>query len=116
MNKSIHADALNIKKLIREAEALSDEAMMACAKLKQAMIAARQNPNVPIDTGQRAIMRLTHAEQQAMGMSTSLLRVHDELSKVARIYAGGEGGIPTDIPAAALSELAPSPELENALI
>ena len=103
MNKTIHSDALQIKKLVREAEAISDEAMMACAKLKQAMISARQNPEVRIDAGQRAIMRLTQAEQQAMSMSTSLLRVHDELSKVVREYAVEDTGIPTEIPAAALS-------------
>lgn len=103
MSKTIHSDALNIKKLIREAEALSDEAMLACAKLKQAMLLARQNPEIPVDTGQRAILRLTQAEQQAMSMSTSLLRVHDELSKVARVHAGGDRNIPTDITPSALN-------------
>ena len=87
MTTPILADAYNIKKLIREAEALSDETMLACAKLKQAMLQARQNPEIPVDTGQRAIMRLSQAEQQAMAMSTNLLRVHDELSKVARVHA-----------------------------
>ncbi|MGB3739073.1 MAG: hypothetical protein WA948_06940, partial [Pontixanthobacter sp.] len=88
MTTAILADAHNIKKLVREAEALSDETMLACAKLKQAMLQARLNPEIPVDTGQRAIMRLSQAEQQAMAMSTSLLRVHDELSKVARVHAG----------------------------
>ena len=102
MSNAIHANALEIKKLVREAEALSDEAMLAFARLKQAMLKARQNPDIPVDTGQRAILRLTQAEQQAMSMSTNLLRVHDELSKVARVHAGGEGDIPTDIPASAV--------------
>ena len=102
MSDMIYTDALQLKKLIREAEALSDETMLACAKLKQAMLTARQNPELPIDTGQRAILRLTQAEQQAMSMSTSLLRVHDELSKVARVHAGKDGDIPTAIPAAAM--------------
>ncbi|MGB5779251.1 MAG: hypothetical protein WBH10_09265 [Allopontixanthobacter sediminis] len=97
MTTTISNDARNIRKLIREAEALSDEAMVAFAKLKQAMLTARQNPDVPLDTGQRAIMRLCQAEQQAMSMSTSLLRVHSELSKVAREQAGLDEGIPTDI-------------------
>lgn len=105
MTNTVNMDASNIRKLIREAEALSDEAMMACAKLKQAMILARQNPDVPIDTGQRAIMRLCEAEQQAMSMSTSLLRVHGELSKVAREQAGMDEGIPTEIPASAVQDM-----------
>ncbi len=98
-------DAARVKKLIREAEALSDEAMMACAKLKQAMILARQNPDLPIDAGQRAIMRLCQAEQQALSMSTSLLRVHDELSKVVREHAGGDEDLPTDVQPSALDAM-----------
>lgn len=105
MNNQIHNDARKLKKLIREAEALADESMLAFAKLKQAMIAARQNPAVGVDTGQRALMRLTQAEQQAMAMSTSLLRVHDELSKVARVTAGEDPGIPTVIEEHAIADL-----------
>lgn len=94
------SDAHNLKKLIREAEALADESMIAFARLKQAMLAARQNPEVEVVEGQRALMRLTQAESQAMAMSTSLLRVHDELSKIAREKMGGEDDVPTEVPAA----------------
>ena len=97
MSDRILNDAYNLKKLMREAEALADESMLAFAKLKQAMLAARQNPAVAVDTGQRALMRLTQAEQQAMAMSTNLLRVHDELSKVASVFAGTDENIPTVI-------------------
>ena len=102
MTTPILNDAYKIKNLVREAEALSDEAMLACAKLKQAMLKARQNPSIPVDTGQRAILRLTQAEQQAMSMSTNLLRVHDELSKVAKVHARDDSGVPTDMDPAAL--------------
>lgn len=105
MTNNLNLDASNIRKLIREAEALSDEAMVACAKLKQAMLVARQNPAVPIDAGQRAIMRLCQAEQQALSMSTSLLRVHSELSKVAREHAGVDEGVLTDITGSAIQPL-----------
>lgn len=98
MNNRMSNDAHNLQKLIREAEALADEAIIAMARLKQAMLTARQNPEVEIATGQRALMRLTEAESQALSMSTSLLRVHDELSKVARVHAGGDLGSPTVIP------------------
>ena len=84
MTDRIRSDAQNLRKLVREAEALADESMIAFARLKQAMLTARQNPGVEVHTGQRALMRLNQAEAQAMAMSTSLLRVHDELSKVAR--------------------------------
>jgi len=95
-------DFHTIKKLIREVEAISDEALMACSKLKLAMVKARQNPQVSLDAGQRAILRLTQAENQAMGMSTSPLRVHSELSKVGREYAGGDDVELTDIELSAI--------------
>ncbi len=102
MTDTIRTDALHLKKLIREAEALADESMIAFARLKQAMLAARQNPDVDVCTGQRALMRLNQAEAQAMAMSTSLLRVHDELSKVAREKMGSDQAFPTDIAEASI--------------
>ncbi len=104
MSDRIRNDARNLKKLMREAEALADESMLAFAKLKQAMLSARQNPAVHVDTGQRALMRLNQAEQQAMAMSTNLLRVHDELSEVARVTAGDDDGVPTEISGSAIAE------------
>jgi hypothetical protein len=104
MSDRILNDAYNMKKLMREAEALADESMLAFAKLKQAMLTARQNPAVGVDTGQKALMRLNQAEQQAMAMSTNLLRVHDELSKVARETAGADNGVPTEISGSAIAE------------
>ena len=105
MDNRILADAHNLKKLIREAEALADEAIIAMARLKQAMLSARQNPLVEVNTGQRALLRLTEAESQALAMSTNLLRVHDELSKVAQVHAGGDMGQPTKIPPTDLDAL-----------
>jgi len=103
MDNRIIADAHNLKKLIREAEALADESIIAMARLKQAMLAARQNPEIEVHTGQRALMRLTEAESLALSMSTNLLRVHDELSKVAQVHASGDPGIPTKVPDTALA-------------
>lgn len=106
-------DAHNLKKLIREAEALADESMIAFARLKQAMLAARQNPGVEVHTGQRALMRLNQAETQAMAMSTNLLRVHDELSQIARETMGGDN-IPTEVPDAAMADISESAEIVTA--
>ena len=112
MSERILKDAYNLKKLIREAEALADESMISFAKLKTAVLAARQNPEVGIEAGQRALMRLSHAEQHALNMSTNLLRVHDELSKEARIYAREDDGVPTDVqPSALVAEGSPKSEL-----
>ena len=119
MENRILADAFNLKKLIREAEALADEAIIAMARLKQAMLAARQNPAIEVRTGQRALVRLTEAESQALAMSTNLLRVHDELSDlaremVARVHAGGDDGVPTIIPPANLAATTAERERERA--
>jgi len=102
MTDQIRADANNLKKLIREAEALADESMIAFARLRQAMLAARQNPGVSVHTGQKALMRLNQAESQAIAMSTNLLRVHDELSGIAR-ETMGEDDFPTEIPPEAIA-------------
>jgi len=102
MNDSMLKDAYNIKKLMREAEALSDESMIAFARLKQAMLAARQSPDVEVDAGQRALLRLNQVEDHAMSMSTGLLRVHEELSKVARVRMAPDE-VETEIPPEALT-------------
>jgi len=108
MTDQIRQDALNIRKLVREAEAVSDEVMIACARLKQAMVRARQNPDVNVDAGQRALLRLNQAETQALSLSTSLLRVHDELSKVARETMGGDGDGNTEVSASAIADDVPA--------
>lgn len=106
MSDKIRADARHIRKLIREAEAVTDEAMIACARLRQAMLHARQNPEVPVDSGQRALLRLAQAEQNALSLSTSLLRVHSELSQVGRVMGMGEEETP--IAPSAIAEEAPA--------
>lgn len=103
MPSRVAEDAQLIRKHIREAEAVTDEAMMACAKLKQVILAARQNPEVGVDAAQKAMIRLLQAEQQALAMSTNLLRVHEELNKVSREYMGpGDGGNETTISPSAI--------------
>ena len=94
MTERMNADAQNIRKLIREAEALADESMIAFARLKQAMISARQNPEAEMDAGQSALMRLNQAEGQALSMSTSLLRVHAELNKICVEKMAGDQETP----------------------
>ncbi len=111
---TITAEAHRLRKLIREAEAVADETMIAFARLKQAMITARQNPAVEVHTGQRALMRLSQAEAQALAMSTSLLRVHDELSKLAEIHAGPDAPVPTVIPKAAIEDPAAPAAIRDA--
>ena len=107
MSVRIVEDARNIRKHIREAEAVTDEAMIACSKLKQVILTARQNPDVGVDACQKAMLRLMQAEQQALAMSTNLLRVHEELNKVSRVYISPEdGGDTTNISPSAIEPTA----------
>ena len=76
--------------------------MLACAKLKQVILKARQNPQVGVDAAQKAMVRLLQAEQQALAMSTNLLRVHEELNKVAREYMGPDSNPETYISPSAI--------------
>lgn len=95
MTESLKRDAVAIRKLIRDAEALSDEVLVACSRLKQAMVVARQHPSVAKAAGQGALMRLGEAESQALALSGNLFRVHDELNRLSVEYAGGEDGAVT---------------------
>lgn len=96
MSDRVLSDAHKIKKLMREAEAVTDEATLLYSRLKQAMIASRQNPDVPVATGQIALRRLNEAESQIMSASSNLFRVHNELSDLARVFAAEDGGLPTE--------------------
>ncbi|MDC0886677.1 hypothetical protein OAS19_02670 [Altererythrobacter sp.] len=106
-DRRIAQDALNIRKHIREAEAVTDEAMLACAKLKQIMLTARQNPDINVDAGQKALMRLMQAEQQALAMSTNLLRVHQELNQIGVEHMGGDEAPVTPVSASAVEQATP---------
>jgi len=88
--------AWQIRKLMREAEGVADEALLACAKLKQAMVQARQLPEVGVGVGQTEILRLNRAEQSIAAAFNDLLRVHTGLSDIARETAGTDENIPTD--------------------
>jgi hypothetical protein len=97
MTSAISTDAAQIRKLIREAEALSDELLVACSRLKQAMVLARQHPEITVATGQRALVRLSDAESQALSVSSNLFRIHAELNKIGVEQAGLDDGDKTDL-------------------
>jgi DNA-binding CsgD family transcriptional regulator len=97
MSERLNDDARFIKKLMREAEGVTNEAMIACSKLKQAMILARSLPEFDVATGQAAVMKLTRAEQNFVAAYSDLLRVHSELSDIATETAAMDEDIPTKI-------------------
>lgn len=82
--KRIRADISNL-------EASLDRAMAAAASLAQSMIDARGVSDLPVHTGQIALIRLQRAQAQLVGASSDTFRVHDELARLTRML-----GIPDE--------------------
>jgi len=115
MPNRVSSEARNIRKLVREAEAVTDEAILAYAKLKQSMIAARTNPDIQVGTGQAALLRLVGAEQKITAASSELFRVHAALNTVATTTAGVDDDIPTEMgPEGQAGAAQPGAELQDA--
>jgi len=91
----VNQDAWKIRKLMREAEALNDEMLIALAALKSEMLKARRNPQVEVYTGQDAVLHLTEAEQMITRAGNQLFRTHRALSTVARETAGVDEDVET---------------------
>jgi len=96
MLNRVNQDAWKIRKLMREAEAVNDEMLLALSALKTEMLKARQNPEVEVHTGQEALLHLTEAEQLVSRASNRLLRTHRALNDVARETAGVDEDIRTE--------------------
>lgn len=92
----LNADAWNIRALIRNAEAITDGGLAACTELKLAMLRGRRNEELEVGTGQEALLRLQRAEGHFASAFNELLRVHDQLSQIAREHAAIDDGVPTE--------------------
>lgn len=92
----ITSEARQIRKLMREAEGVTDETMIALARLKAAMVSARRLPNVHVSAGQKALITLNRAEQNIVAAYSDLLRVHSELSDLANVVGIFDEEIPTE--------------------
>lgn len=83
MKEYITAQGLEIRTAIRDAEAIADDLMMSLAKVRQAILSARSHPEVLPHVGQKALLKLARAEQEALMTSNQIIRTHDELSRIA---------------------------------
>jgi hypothetical protein len=90
MNRAIARDAVEIRNEIRKTEAAFDEALLQSARLIQRVVQGRQNPDLPPDTCQAAIARISRAQQQMIESSSEVFRAHAELGKVARELGLGD--------------------------
>ncbi len=79
--------AVRIARELRETEAKFDEALLASSKLMATMILARQIPEVEVNTGQKALIRLVRAQQHIVDGTSNMFRVHDEMLVVNREMA-----------------------------
>jgi len=86
MTDRIVADAGTIRTGLRQTEGALDEALMETTTLMQAMLRARQNPDIAPHAGHKSIIRLTQAMHQQVQAATNLFRVHDEMSEIGVAY------------------------------
>lgn len=86
MNKRVADDSGIIRSSLRQTEGAFDEALLETTTLMQAMIRARQNPDVAVHTGQGAIVRLTRIISRTVEAASDVFRVHDEMSRVGIAY------------------------------
>lgn len=69
-------------------EARIDEALISVSSLMSSLLQARLDTGVPAVTGQVAIRQLAKAQMSLVDASSDVLRMHGELVKVGREYAG----------------------------
>ncbi|MEZ5743638.1 MAG: hypothetical protein R3D89_07905 [Sphingomonadaceae bacterium] len=84
MTLTTSAAAARLSRELADLENTFDNTILASAKLMQTMILARQNPDVTVHEGQKAIIRLARAQQAAIDGASDVFRVHDELASIAR--------------------------------
>jgi hypothetical protein len=78
-------------RLVREvpaAEASLDDAMISVSSLMKSMIQARRDTGVAPSTGQATIARLARAQMSLVTATNDVLRVHNDLAKLAQVHAG----------------------------
>lgn len=76
--------ALRIARQLRDTESKLDDALLSSAKLMETMIQARQDADVEVHTGQKALIRLVRAQQFIVNGTSDMFRVHDEMVSVNR--------------------------------
>lgn len=98
-------EARKIRSLMREAEGVTDETLVALTKLKAAMVTARRNPDVHVSAGQKALTYLNRAEHSITSAYSDLLRVHAQLSDLAVEVGISDEDVPTEWAGLAAAEL-----------
>ena len=80
----VNAAAPRIASQLRNTEEHADAALAMVSELLSTLIHARANPEIPVHAGQKAIIRLTKAQQALVEASTEVFRAHDEIAQIGR--------------------------------
>jgi len=86
MNTHLNTKAQDIRGSLRQTEGALDDALFQTAGLMQAMLSARQIPDVTPHAGHRSLLRIARAMQRQLQTAIDIFRVHDELSELAATY------------------------------
>ncbi len=84
MTIPLNAAAPRIANQLRSTEAHADAALATVSELLATIIQARANPEISVHAGQKAIIRLTKAQQALVEATTEVFRAHDEISQIGR--------------------------------
>ena len=90
MSNQIQNSTDNISNAIPMAETAIDEAMVSVAHLMASLVQARIDNNVPAATGQASLMRLAKTQMSLIGVSGDVLRVHNEMLDIGKVYSLGD--------------------------
>jgi len=88
MSYQIKIASDQIKQDMPHTEVSIDQALISVSNLLATLVQARVDTGVPAATGQIAVRRLAKAQMALVEASSDVLRVHGELQKVGREFAG----------------------------
>ncbi|MCJ2178035.1 hypothetical protein [Novosphingobium album (ex Hu et al. 2023)] len=90
---TISAATARISRQLPEAELSLDTALLASARLMEAMLLARSAEGVQTFAGQNALMRLARSQRSLIESQNDMIRVHRELLRTGQeVKAVGDSG------------------------
>jgi hypothetical protein len=90
MSLTLPVVVARLRREVSNAESAFDAALLSSAAVQQTIIAARAELDVPVHTGQQALLRLQRAQAQLLAAQNDLFRAHDELARIGETMTGEE--------------------------
>ena len=84
MHIPIPAATSRIRAQFSDAERKADDALIATNELMLTLLKSRANPDVPVHTGQVALVRLMNAQRALLDGTSEIFRCHDAVAHLAR--------------------------------